>query len=188
MPSVDYAILVYDIDISHPEYANFYAALRLRLERLTMPYNMSVRLLNLAQADSIRNDIEELRKHYGVSIDYKIRRIHPHEGALMREDSVRALHKQIKHATKTLTKEVDKLQESLDARKIEEAAFFSDRKVALRRAERALRGAKGLAIMFQIEQDIKDVLGSLRKLIEAERVLQQEFKERRRVAKAKLET
>jgi sugar-specific transcriptional regulator TrmB len=186
MPKVEYALLNYDVDTKHPEYANFYAALRVRLWRLTLDDGFSTRLVNMAQVDSVIRDIEELKEHYGVPIYYRVRRTHPDEHEQLRRDSIKAFHGQIKRVVKEMKREIEKLEERLAKRTLDEEVYFKGRKAALRKADRLLREAKGLSMMFIIEQDVSDVLASIKKSVEAERLIQQDLEAKRQASKAAL--
>lgn len=170
-----YAILVYDVDSTSKNFHTCYAALRTRIGKLALAYTQSCYLIRLAQANKLHDEIAGLIEKYGVDIDYRIRKLDASEGETLRQDAVHALIKQIKAVSKALVRKVDKLRKKLDAQEIEAPSFDRAKKVAYKRADKELRRAKGLALMFQIEQDAQNALDSLRATLKAEGIMEEDL-------------
>lgn len=167
----NYAILVYDVDSTSPNFHTCYAALRTRIGKYALAYTQSCYLIRLAQAMKLHDDIAKLIEKYGVDIDYRIRKLDVSEGDRLRADAVHALIKQIKAISKALVKKTDKLRVKLDKQEIEAPTFDRAKRTAYRRADKELRRAKGLALLFQIEQDVQNALDSLRVTLNVEEAI-----------------
>jgi hypothetical protein len=164
-----FAILDYDVHSG----ASVYPVIYKHLGGVSLPYTESVDLVNLAHAFKVEkamNDInEDLRKKGKPQMTFNLTEISERSFDKVRERSKEALLNLVKAIGTSLMASIESLEKKFNDKTDDVEEHLMKKRLRLASAARDVKAAKGLALIFLLEKDVKSVIEAQEKLVTAQK-------------------
>lgn len=109
-------------------------------------------------------------------VSYKIRRTHPDEADVVREDSINELHSHVAFITQSMLDRIDRLEKKFNAQVDDVNEMIQKRNDAISKARRQLDEARGLAMLFLIDKEIGSAVEAANMVAEAQGTMRDALK------------
>lgn len=110
-------------------------------------------------------------------VTYKIRRTHPDEADVVREDSINELHSHVAFITQSMLDRIDRLEKKFNEKVDDVNEMIQKRNDAISKARRQLDEARGLAMLFLIEQEVGSAVEASKMVADAQATMRDALKE-----------
>lgn len=120
---------------------------------------------------------EQAQQRGSKRVSYRIRRLHPDEAGEVREDSIQALKDLCARITQSLLERIDRLETQFNEKVDDVNEMIVKRNNAISEARRRLNEARGLTMLFLVENEIADAVAAAQKVIEAQEQIRNSLKE-----------
>lgn len=113
----------------------------------------------------------------GRGVTYKIRRTHPDEADVVREDSINELHSHVAFITQSMLDRIDRLEKKFNEKSDDVNEMIQKRNDAISKAGRQLDEARGLAMLFLIDKEVASAVEAAKMVAEAQATMRDALKE-----------
>lgn len=111
-------------------------------------------------------------------VTYKMRRTHPDEAGVVREDSVNELHAHVAFITQSMLDRIDRLEKKFNEKVDDVNEMIQKRNDAISKARRQLDEARGLAMLFLIDKEISSAVEAADMVTKAQATMRDVLKEK----------
>jgi hypothetical protein len=172
---LDFCLMMYDVPVGMPY---LYGVIAKVLHKRALFVNLSCYLIQTAQRnqlelalaqamDKTEQDCLKEGKPFR-RIDYKILRFDPSETEKLRQISAQELNKQVADIGKSLLESIERYDEKLKANEYDIDTHVTRFSGAVRKAQRDLDEARGLAMLFLIDKDVATAIDAAAKVLSAQ--------------------
>jgi hypothetical protein len=180
MTTLEYALVDYDVrDVEHNKAV--YPIIYHYMGPISIPYTESVDLVNIAYAhkveEAFRKINSDLREKGLKEVEFHITEVAERAFEKVRNRSISSFKNLCSKIAQSLLDRIDRLEKRFNDKTDDVNEMLDKRNDAIAKARRELNEARGLAMIFLIEGEVKDAVESTHKIIEAQASLRDALKE-----------